>query len=124
ILAATARVPERTLAAVDDPWVLDRQLTAERAEHEAALAAGPPDTSLSYTRFTSSMERREQEARRAWDELGRIDRQLAKTSGLRQLRPETRRTHTALLAAREKAAEQLDAIQEQLRSDRVVAGRA
>ncbi|MGH9112357.1 MAG: hypothetical protein ACRDZN_08680 [Acidimicrobiales bacterium] len=124
VLAAAARVPERTFAAVDDPWVLDRQLTAERADHEAALAAAPRDTSLSYTRYSSAVERREQEARHVWDELGRIDRQLAKTSGLRQLRPETRRTHTALVAVRVKAAERLEVIQEQLRSDRALAGRA
>lgn len=124
VLAAAARIPERTFAAADDPWVLDRRLKAERAEHEAALAAAPPDTSLSHARYRSSVERREQEAQRAWDELGRIDRQLAKTGGLRQLRPETRRQHAALLAAREEAAERLESVQQQLRTDRALAGRA
>lgn len=59
-----------------------------------------------------------------WDELRRIDRQLAKTGGLRQLRPETRRNHAALLAAREEAAERLESVQQQLRTDRALAGRA
>lgn len=124
VLAAAARLPERTFAAVDDPWVLDRRLQAERAPHEAALAAAPPDTALFHARCTSSLERHEQEARRVWDELGRIDRQLVKTGGLRQIRPETRRTHRSLLGARDKAVERLESIQEQLRSDRALAGRA
>jgi hypothetical protein len=124
VLAAAARIPERTFAAAEDPWVLDRQLRAERAEHAAALGAAPQDCSLSHARYTSSAERREQEARRAWDELGRIDRQLGKTRGLRHLRPETRRNQAALLAAREEVADRLESIQQQLRTDRALASRA
>ncbi|MGH9138953.1 MAG: hypothetical protein ACRD0G_18230 [Acidimicrobiales bacterium] len=118
VLAAVARVPERRFAAADDPWVLDRSLRAERAEHEAALAAGPPDLSTVYARFTAKVERGEQGARRAWDELGRLERQVTKTGGLRQLRPDTRRAHQRLLDARDAASEQLDDIQERLRADR------
>jgi ATP-dependent exoDNAse (exonuclease V) alpha subunit len=45
ILSAAARRPDMAFAAWDDPNVLDRQLRAELAEHEHALAAGPPDRS-------------------------------------------------------------------------------
>lgn len=123
VLAAAARVPDRTFAALDDPFVLDRRLQAERAEHQAALAAGPPDVSLTAARHAASLERREQEARAVWDELRGIDRRLARTGGLRQLRPETRRTHAALLAARDAASDRLESFQEQLRTDRALAAR-
>lgn len=124
ILAAVGRVPERRFAAADDPWVLDRKLRAERAEHETALVAAPPDHTALHARLAGMVERGEQEARRLWDELRRLDRQIAKTGGLRQLRPDTRRAHRDLLAARAATDEKLQATQEQLRSDRTSTHRA
>jgi AAA domain/TrwC relaxase len=123
VLAAVARIPERRFAAADDPFVLDRQLRAERAEHESALAGAPPDRSTLHARLTGIIDRREQEARRLWDGLGRLDRQIAKTGGLRQLRPDTRRAHRDLLAARDATYEQLRTVQEKLRDDRTMTNR-
>ncbi len=120
VLAAVARIPERRFAAADDPWVLDRRLRAERAEHEAALAAGPPDLATLYVKFTAKVDAGEQEARRAWDQLRQRERQVTDTGGLRQLRPDTRRAHQRHLDALNAAREQLDAVQEQLREDRAV----
>lgn len=40
---ALARQPDPTLAARSDPWVLDRRLRAQIAEHERVLATRPPD---------------------------------------------------------------------------------
>jgi len=91
VLAAVARIPERRIAAVDDPIVLDRQLRAERADHERALTDAPPEVSAMQARLTATVERREQEAKRLWDDLGRLDQQIAKTGGLRQVLPNTRR---------------------------------
>lgn len=124
ILAAVARVPERRFAAADDPWDLDRRLRAERAEHQAALAEAPPDRATLYARLTGIIERREQEARRLWDELGHLDHRIAKTGGLRQLRPDTRRAHRDLVASRDATDAQLQAVQEKLREDRTMAHRA
>ncbi len=124
VLAAVARVPERRFAATDDPWVLDRQLRAERAEHESALAGEPPDLSTYQTRLTGIIEGREHEARQLWDELARLDRRIARTGGLRQLRPDTRRSHRNLLAVRDATDTRLDAVQEKLREDRTMANRA
>lgn len=124
VLAAVARVPERRFAAADDPWVLDGRLRAERADHETVLAAAPPDGAGLHDRLTGVIDRREQEARRLWDELGRLDRRIAKTGGLRQLRPETRRAHRDLLAARDAIDAQLQAVHEKLREDRTIANRA
>ena len=64
ILAAVGRVPERRFAAGDDPFVLDRQLRAERDEHETAFAAAPPDHSTLHRRFTARVERGEEESRK------------------------------------------------------------
>lgn len=124
ILAAVGQVPERRFAAADDPLVLDRQLRAERAEHETALAAVPPDLATLRRRYTAMVARGEHEAKRLWDQLGRLDHQIAKTGGLRQLRPDTRRAHRGLLAVRDTTATRLDDTQDQLRSDRASAHRA
>lgn len=43
VLAAASRAPLKTFAAHDDPETTDRRLRAEITEHEAVLAAGPPD---------------------------------------------------------------------------------
>ena len=115
------RIPDRRFAAVDDPFVLDRRLLAERAEHEAALSAAPRNPTTLHHRYTTIVEHREQEARRLWDELGRLDRQIAKTGGLRQIRPDTRRSHRDLLATRDATAAEFEATQEKLRSDRTIA---
>ncbi|MGH9137121.1 MAG: AAA family ATPase [Acidimicrobiales bacterium] len=123
VLAAIARTPERHFAAADDPFVLDRQLRAERAVHEAALASASPNRSTLHTRLTGIIERREQEARRLWDELSRLDRQITKIAGLRQLRPHTRRTHRDLHTARDATDEQLRTVQEKLREDRTLTNR-
>ncbi len=123
VLTAVGRVPERRFAAADDPFVLDRQLRAERAEHETALAAAPPDHATLHRRFTAMVERGEHEARRLWNELGRLDRQIAETGGLRQIRPDTRRAHRDLLAARDATDARLEVLQEQLRSDRASTNR-
>ena len=43
VAEALARQPDPSLAARSDPWVLDRQLREQIAEHERVLAARPPD---------------------------------------------------------------------------------
>jgi len=43
VLDAMRRNEPKTLAADDDPFVLDRQLRTERAEHSAVIATCPPD---------------------------------------------------------------------------------
>jgi hypothetical protein len=70
------------------------------------------------------VEARQREARRLWDDLGRVDAWVARTAGLRRLRPETRRTHRNVLSQRDDLAAELAATQERLRSDRRLADRA
>jgi len=42
VLRAMGREPTKTFASLRDPWVLDRELTAERREHEHVIATRPP----------------------------------------------------------------------------------
>jgi hypothetical protein len=50
VLAALGREPDVDFAAVDDPWLLDRRLRAERAEHAQELDRCPNDRSRSCRR--------------------------------------------------------------------------
>ena len=43
VAAALARTPDTTMAAVDDPWIVDRQLRQTIAAHQAELDRQPPD---------------------------------------------------------------------------------
>jgi hypothetical protein len=43
VAAALARIPDTTMAAVDDPWPTDRRLRTTIAAHHAALDRRPPD---------------------------------------------------------------------------------
>jgi hypothetical protein len=43
VVAALARVPDTSLAAVDDPWPIDRRLRAVIDAHQAVLDRRPPD---------------------------------------------------------------------------------
>ncbi len=43
VVAALARIPDTTMAAVDDPWIVDRQLRHTITTHQAELDRQPPD---------------------------------------------------------------------------------
>ena len=57
VLAGLSREPVTTFAAVDDPWVLDARLGAERAEHLAVLEGAPPDRRVSLHAAREDAER-------------------------------------------------------------------
>jgi len=61
VVDAMRRNEPKTFAASDDPFVLDRELRAERAEHGAVIAARPPD-------LHAELEHAHQTAARAADE--------------------------------------------------------
>jgi len=50
VLAAMGRVPLKTFAFADDPWVPDRRLSAEIAEHQEVIATRPPTAPRSWRR--------------------------------------------------------------------------
>ncbi len=65
VLDAERRAPLKTFAAHDDPNTLDRQLTAEIAEHRAVLAQTPPDVAARIVKVRDEIARAEQAARDA-----------------------------------------------------------
>jgi conjugative relaxase-like TrwC/TraI family protein len=73
VAAALARVPDTTMAAVDDPWTLDRHFRTTIASHGAVLDRQPPDRTgeLAAARHAAAV---------AHAELVAAERRLAKTS--------------------------------------------
>ncbi|HEY7174172.1 MAG TPA: AAA family ATPase, partial [Micromonosporaceae bacterium] len=55
------RRPDRAFAARDDPWLLDRVLTAERAEHQRIIAIRPPFDRRALERADATLRRAESE---------------------------------------------------------------
>jgi conjugative relaxase-like TrwC/TraI family protein len=117
VLAAAARRPDTAFAAWDDPNVLDRQLRAERAEHETALAAGPPDYRAALEHLARKVDDLTAGAHDQHDTIRHWERVARQTGGPRVSR-DKRQTHRRAVDNRDRAAEQLDGIQHQLRDAR------
>jgi conjugative relaxase-like TrwC/TraI family protein len=108
-LDAMRREPDTTFSAADDPWVVDREMRAERAEHEQVLAAGPRDVRAHLDRALKRLERAERICADLDQRLEHHERQIAATGGIRTLRSATRYEHKAALAARDAVARDLAA---------------
>lgn len=117
ILSAAARRPDTAFAAWDDPNVIDRRLRAERAEHQHALAAGPPDWTHDVATLTRQVEQLTRDARTRWDALGRAEEHTRATSGP-HLRRHARDAHRQAVDAEERARAALTATQDDLRAAR------
>lgn len=117
VLAAAHRSPEHTFAARDDPNVLDGRLRAERDEHHAALAAGPPDRRIERGQLAHRVDQLEHDAGTAADALKRADREVRATGGP-HLRRRTRDAHRRAIAARDRAEAWLTDTQDDLRVTR------
>jgi AAA domain len=100
-LDAMQRHPDTRFAAFNDPWVLDRELRAQRAAHERALAAEPPDVSDDLDRALQRRDHAERICRDLQHRLQQLDHTVADTGGLRTFRPSLRRQHHTALAARD-----------------------
>ena len=84
VLDAMRRHDPKQLAAVDDPWVLDRALRAEYGTHAAVIAGRPPDHRHDLDRLRHAADRAEREhaeaqrglagAQQALDGLGPLTR--------------------------------------------------
>ncbi len=61
VLAAMGREPTKTFASLRDPWVLDRALNAERAEHARVINTRPPDRRRQLTDALDAKRRAEYE---------------------------------------------------------------
>ncbi len=76
VVAALAREPDPTMAARSDPWPRDRQLRALIAEHQAVLAAQPPDRSAALSQAAQRAAQAEREVDAARRRLVSIDERI------------------------------------------------
>ena len=117
VLAAAARQPDIAFAAWDDPNVLDRQLRAERDEHEIALGTGPPDRRVEVDQLAHRIGTLTAAAHTQHDTIQHWERVARQTSGPRLSR-DKRETHRRAVNERNRALERLDDTQQQLRDAR------
>ncbi|HET7489359.1 MAG TPA: MobF family relaxase [Acidimicrobiales bacterium] len=111
VLAGLEREPDTTFAANDDPFVLDRRLRAERAEHLRVLAAAPPDRSEELRMAEGMVRRMEAQARlagkaavEALERLSLLNRQGPLQALRRRGRDERAAAQAALERARDNGA--------------------
>ncbi len=98
VLAGLSREPVTTFAAHDDPWVLDAELSAERAEHLEVLEAAPPDRRLSLYAARDVAERAVSLHASAMGNLERAEDRLAGFGPLASLRRSSRQDRTQVEA--------------------------
>ena len=87
VTAALARTEPKTLAATDDPWILDGELRTERDHHTAILATRPPDRTNELDRARSDLthlERSLAQARRRLEACEQQRRHLGPLHALRR----------------------------------------
>ncbi len=109
VLAGLSREPVTTFAALDDPWVLDGRLGAERDEHLGVLAGAPPDqrSSLHLARVTAEHAGRAVQAASA--DLERAEAHLARFGPLAALRRTVRMERDDAEQAVARAQQRLEA---------------
>ena len=91
---ALARQPDHTFAARDDPWLLDRVLSAERAEHQRIIATRPPfDPRRARTRRREPKPRAESELDGARAFHDGATQRLHDIGGIARLRRTGREAH-------------------------------
>lgn len=86
VLDAMRRHQPKRMAALDDPWILDRALRAEVREHAAVIAERPPDHRHDLDRVRHAAASAEREHTEAQDGLARAQRMLDGLGPLTRLR--------------------------------------
>jgi len=109
VLDAEHRAPLKTFAAHDDPNTLDRQLTAEIAEHCHVLAQTPPDVANRIIKVRDEISRAEQAARDAGIRIAYAEEQAAAVGPLAALRRAGRDERASWQAAAERSRRELAA---------------
>ena len=86
VLDAMRRHEPKQLAALDDPWILDRALRAERLEHAAVIDSHPPDHRPDLERVRDAVARAERDHQGAERLVSRSRETLAGLGPLARLR--------------------------------------
>ena len=106
---AMGRTPLKTFVAADDPYDTDRRLRAEITEHEAVLAAAPPDVSADLARANQQLERAQQTVAHVQARLDHAQAQAAAFSPIAALRRDGRTARTRWLEVVKDASADMDA---------------
>ena len=102
VLDAVGRAPLKTFAAHDDPYLLDRELSAEIAAHHAVLADLPPDLSAQLAHAVDEHARSER-AVASWTHQIDYDLfQASRVGPIAGLRRDRRRERDISVAAAER----------------------
>ncbi len=109
VLDAERRAPLKTFAAHNDPNTLDRQLTAEIAEHRAVLAQTPPDVAARITKVRDEIARAEQAACDAGIRIAYATERAAAVGPIAALRRAGRDERASWQAAAERSRRELEA---------------
>jgi len=108
VVDAMRRDLPKTLAAVDDPSVLDRQLRTERQGHAGIVAGRPGDFSVQLNRARDELGRATQEHHRARQTMAHAEDRRARLGPLSHLRRSGRDDIAAADNALERAHQRLD----------------
>ncbi|MDQ3570973.1 MAG: AAA family ATPase, partial [Actinomycetota bacterium] len=114
VAAAMARRPLATLAAADDPNVLDRELSAQLAEHIAVLADRPADVSQELEQAGAGLHRAEETHRAAVHRAAYARDRLEYHNPLTRLRREGRHDHARRMEAMDRASRDVREAREQV----------
>jgi conjugative relaxase-like TrwC/TraI family protein len=105
---AVRRAEPNTVAAVDDPWILDRQLQAEREEHAAIAIGRPRDFSAQLDRAGDVASRAAKEHQWATQAMDSAEERRARLGPLSHLRRSGRDDIAAADNALARAHQRLD----------------
>jgi hypothetical protein len=86
VVQAMSRDEPKTLAAVDDPWVLDRELRTERRHHNSITARRPRDQTDELDQARDELEGATDEHQRATQGVAHAEQQRARVGPLHRLR--------------------------------------
>jgi len=114
VLAAMGRVPLKTFAFTDDPWVPDRRLRAEIAEHQEVIATRPPDRTQELEAAKEALTRAGHELKDAHAFFAGASRRLDAIGPVSRLRRDGRQAHARASAEVERAGERLEHGQHQV----------
>ncbi|HSH61568.1 MAG TPA: hypothetical protein VK988_18360, partial [Acidimicrobiales bacterium] len=118
VAAAMARQPLTTLAAVDDPNVLDRELSAELAEHRAVLATRPPEVSRELAQARQDLRQAEERHQAAVHRASYARERLEHHNPLTRVRREGRDDHARRIKAMDRASRDVRLAAEQVEARR------
>jgi hypothetical protein len=108
VIDGSGRPDLNIMAGVDDPWILDRQLQAEREEHAAIAASRPGDFSLQLDRDRDVASRAAKEHQWATESMDSAGERRARLGPLSHLRRSGRDDIAAADNVLDRAHQQLD----------------